>query len=158
MTNFVPFRPARNRKKLLPKICCFLMEFDVELLGNDLGIGDGSLWSSCSDEDTQETSQSSKEAEVCTSSAPGKNQFMKRTYHATTMQEFFCKEAQASFFTRSVSHCCKWWRNLSKFGKLTILKLQGLVPGVAWHRILRVVEEGAPTCCSFVYTCMLHSC
>ena len=45
---------------MFPEICCFLMEFDKEHLGNDLGTGDGSLLSSCSDENTQETSQSSK--------------------------------------------------------------------------------------------------
>ena len=54
------------------KICSVLTECDLEYLGNNLGIGDGSLSSSYSYGDTQETSQSSKEAEVCTSSAPGK--------------------------------------------------------------------------------------
>ena len=56
-----------------------------------LGIGYGSLSSSCSEEQSDEQSQSSKEAEVCTSSASGKDRFKKRTYHATTMQDFFAK-------------------------------------------------------------------
>ena len=68
-----------------------MMEDDVEHLGNDLGIGDGSLSSSYSEEQSDKQSKSSKEAEVCTSSASGKDRFKKRTYHATTMQDFFAK-------------------------------------------------------------------
>ena len=68
-----------------------MMEDDVEHLGNDLGIGDGSLSSSYSEEQSDKQSKSSKEAEVCTSSASGKDRFKKQTYHATTMQDFFAK-------------------------------------------------------------------
>ena len=67
------------------------MKDDVEHLGNDLGIGDGSLSSSYSEEQSDKQSKSSKEAEVCTSSASGKDRFKKQTYHATTMQDFFAK-------------------------------------------------------------------
>ena len=51
------------------------MEDDVEHLGNDLGIGDESVSSKSSDEETQDTSQSSKEAGASTASTPEKDRF-----------------------------------------------------------------------------------
>ena len=38
VTHFVQFLPALNRKKLFQKISFFLMEDDMEHVGNDLGI------------------------------------------------------------------------------------------------------------------------
>ena len=67
------------------------MEDDVEHLGNDLGIGDESVSSKSSDEETQDTSQSSKEAGASTASAPEKDRFKKHTYQTTTMQDYFTK-------------------------------------------------------------------
>ena len=65
------------------------MEDDAEHVGNDLRIGYESLSSRFSDEDTQATSQSSKEAIVGTSLAPEKDQSKKHTDQATTMKNVF---------------------------------------------------------------------
>ena len=69
------------------------MEDDVKHLGNDLGIGDESVSSKSSDEETQDTSQSSKEAGASTASAPEKDRFKKHNYQleTTTMQDYFTK-------------------------------------------------------------------